>query len=122
MAHAPVHVSPVTLSADHRVSFADAWTIACLATLIGSDAATITVDASSDAAGTIAGFRGVPILDTHVSDPSMIAALGLEDQGGRRALVVNLTGEPTPFRLNDGDEPPLAPYELRSCDVSTASS
>jgi len=117
-----LHVSPVVLAADHPEPFAAAWTIGSLATLVGAGAASITIDASSPAAAAIARLHGSPVLETHVSDPRSIAALGFEDADRRRAIVVNLMGERTPFVLNGEEQQPLEPYEVRSCDASTASS
>ena len=42
-----------------------------------------------------------------VSDPRRIAALAIESDDGPRAIVVNLTGEPTPFLLNGEEQPEL---------------
>jgi hypothetical protein len=117
-----LHVSSVSLSSDHPKSFADAWTAGCLATLIGAGAASITVDASSSAAARFALLYGTQVLGLRVSEPRLIAALAIDGDDGRRAIVVNLIGEPTPFVLNGVEQPELDPYEVRSCDASAASS
>jgi RNA-binding protein YhbY len=117
----PIHVSPVVLSAAHPEGFAVAWTIGSLAALIDAGAASITIDASSHAAAMIARLHGSPVLTADVSHPRSIAALGYED-GAPRVIVANLVGEPTPFALNGEGQRPLAAYEVRSCDASTASS
>jgi len=117
----PIHVSPVVLSAAHPEPFAAAWTIGSLAALITAGAASITIDASSHAAAMIARLHGSPVLATDVSDARSIAALGYED-GAPRAIVANLVGRSTPCALNGEEQEPLDAYEVRSCDVSTASS
>jgi hypothetical protein len=118
----PIHVSPLVLSADHPEPFAAAWTIGSLAALINAGAASVTIDASSRAAAVIARLHGSPVLATEVSDARSIAALGYEEEGVARVIVVNLVGQPMPFSLNAEDQQPLDAYEVRSCDASTASS
>ncbi len=118
----PIHVSPVVLSADHAEPFAAAWTIGSLAALINAGAASVTIDASSRAAAMIARLHGLPLLTTDVSDARAMAALGYEEQRAPRVIVVNLAGQPTPFELDGEAQQPLDPYEVRSCDASTASS
>jgi hypothetical protein len=109
----PVHVSPVRLTAHPGTAFAEAWTVGSLATLIGAGAASITIDASAGAAGAVAALRGVRVLGLEVSDPRRLAALGVEDDRGRRLLAVNLTGEPLPLVVDGREREPLAPYEVR---------
>ncbi|HTG47221.1 MAG TPA: hypothetical protein VK646_06175, partial [Actinomycetota bacterium] len=118
LAGAPAHPSPVTLATHAGSGFADAWTAGCLATLANAGAASITIDASSPAAGAVARLRGAALLDVTVSDPTRIAALATADG---RTLVVNLTAEPVPFTRNGRGERPLEPYELRSSEASAAS-
>jgi len=115
---ASLHPSPVTLAAHVGTRFADAWTVGCLATLASAGAASITIDASSQAAAAVARLRGAALLNVAISDPTRIAALGI---AGGQTLVVNLTPDPAPFTLNGRDERPLEPYELRSWEASAAS-
>jgi hypothetical protein len=117
-----LHVSSVSLSSDHPKSFADAWTTGCLATLIGAGAASITIDASSSAAARFALLHGAHVLALRVSEPRRIAALAIEGDNGRRAIVVNLMGGLSPFVLNGVEQRELDSYEVRSCDASAASS
>jgi D-apionolactonase len=118
----PIHVSPVTLSADHPEAFRAVWTIGSLAALINAGAASVTIDASSRAAAVIARRHGLPVLDTDNSDARSIAALGYEEQGVPRVIVANLLGQRTPFELNGKEQQPLDAYEVRPSDASTASS
>jgi hypothetical protein len=117
----PIHVSPVVLSANHPGPFTAAWTVGSLAALTNAGAASVTIDASSQAAAMIARLSGSPVLATDVSDTCSIAALGYE-QGAHRVILANLLGEPTPFVLNGVEQQSLDAYEVRSCDASTASS
>jgi hypothetical protein len=121
----PVVVSPVRMRAHAGTPFADAWTIGSLAALAGAEVASITCDTSARALATVAELRGRELAEVSVSLPDRLAALAVGDasdpRGSRTMIVANLTPLPQAFRLGEGAQPPLGPYEVRTLSGDAAS-
>jgi D-apionolactonase len=111
---APILVTPVTLTTHLGTPFAEAWTVGSLAALINAGAASITCDASWRGVTHVAELRGAGLLEIADPQPLRIAALAVQTESGSRLLVANLTPAPRAFAADRTEQPPLAPYEVRT--------
>jgi len=135
----PVAVSPIALrppsyAADPRQSipFAAAWTLASVAALARAGAASLTyfettgprgiVDGEPhpvhDVFATLGEWSGGTLVDLHVSDDLVVAALACLVDGRTVLALANLTDSPCEVDVRPGDGLTLGPYEVTTVSMN----